>query len=446
MISLPLFSDYTFPLPDLRGKKTVFPNGIRLTGFLDSDSEVVRLEFIFPRAGSNNQAKFFSAVAAGGMISEGCGDLSGEEVADRLDYYGAYVEKSVDRESSSIAFYFLKKYSFEIIPLVELIIKHARYPEKQFEIYRAKQRQAWETSNQKTDTLAYKHFYKLLFPTAHPLSQFGALEDYDLLTAQDVRDFYNRFYTSENCEIVLAGSYSDVLLREVESRFGAKDWGNSSEGSCICQNERGKDFSQAVTEPNGVQNGISETLIVHKDKAAQASIRVGGLTMRHNVADFLPFKVLVELFGGYFGSRLMCNIREEKGYTYSIGSFITTYRDCSVFTTLADVKAEKAIETFREINTEIDKLQNDLVSQGELSTLKNHLLGECLRGLDGALDLADKYSMTVRSGYSPSYFEDMQDAIRRVGAQDLRELACKYLRAETMLRVAVGDSQIIGKP
>lgn len=439
MNSLPLFSDYTFPLPDLRGRKTMFQNGVRLTEFADLDSEVVRLEFIFPKAGSNNQSKFFSAAAAGGMICEGCGDLSGEEVADRLDYYGAYVEKSVDRESGSIAFYFLKKYSLQLIPLVELIIKHARYPEKQFEIYRAKQRQAWETSNQKTDTLAYKHFYKLLFPTTHPLSQFGALEDYDILTAQDVRDFYNSFYTCADCEIVLAGGYSEALTKEVESRFGQNEWGN-------CSDERGKDFSKTPLQPKSTQSGISDALIVHKDKAAQASIRVGGLSVRHNEADFLPLKVLVELFGGYFGSRLMCNIREEKGYTYSIGSFITTYRDCSVLTTLADVKAEKAIETFREINTEMEKLQNDLVPQGELSTLKNYLLGECLRGLDGALDLADKYSMTVRSGYSPSYFEDMQDAIRRVGAQDLRELACKYLRAETMLRVAVGDSQIIGKP
>lgn len=157
----------------------------------------------------------------------------------------------------------------------------------------------------------------------------------------------------------------------------------------------------------------------------------------------MPFKVLVALFGGYFGSRLMTNIREEKGYTYSIGSYVTTYRNCAVLSTLADVKAEKAKETFKEIDKEIEKLQNERVEEKELCVLKNYLLGECLRGLDGVFDMAEKFSVLRRSDYPLSYFDDMQKAIVETRPEDIRELARKYLRAEKMSRVLVCDKKFM---
>ncbi len=443
MNSLPLFSDYSFPLPDLQGRRVVFSNGINLTAFADADSEIVRLEFIFANAGSNNQRKFFSAAAAANLITEGSGDMSGAQMADRLDYYGAYVEKSTDRENTSIVFYFLKKYTVDLLPLIELMIKQARYSDTEFQVYIAKQRQAYELNNQKTSTIAYKEFYKRIFLPSNPLSRFGSLEDYDILTPEDVRQYYNRFYNSQECEIVLAGGYSDTLLKEIEQRFGASRWGGSVTDAKFQNAETSFPFVVSSDCGGQIVNADHEIAIVNKEKAVQASLRVGNQTIMHNSEDFLPFKVLIALFGGYFGSRLMTNIREEKGYTYSIGSFITTYRNCAVLTTLADVKAEAAKETLREIDIEIEKLQNDLVPQDELCVLKNYLMGECLRGLDGVLDLAEKYSLVRRGGYKVTYFEDTMNAIREATPESLRVLAQKYLRPEQMHRVLVGSEELI---
>lgn len=429
MNELPLFSDFSFRLPDLKQRQIVFPNGVSLACFPDKDSEVVRLEFIFANAGSNNQKKYFTAAAAANLLTEGSGNMSAAMMADKLDYYAAYVEKSTDRESTSVAFYFLKKYSAQIMPLVELIIKQPLYAEKEFDIYKNKQRQSVELNSRKTNMIAYKKFYELLFPAENPLSGFGKASDFDLLSRDDVREFYDEFYSSKECEISLAGNFSDEFLKTLEQNFGSNDWG------------KGKVHSMQE-EPVTALPQV-ETAFVHKDKAVQASLRAGNVCISHKDKDFMPFKVLVALFGGYFGSRLMTNIREEKGYTYSIGSYVTTYRNCAVLSTLADVKAEKAKETFKEIDKEIEKLQNERVEEKELCVLKNYLLGECLRGLDGVFDMAEKFSVLRRSGYSLSYFDDMQKAIVETRPEDIRELAQKYLRAEKMSRVLVCDKKFV---
>lgn len=429
MNELPLFSDFSFRLPDLRQRQIVFPNGVSLACFPDKDSEVVRLEFIFANAGSNNQKKYFTAAATANLLTEGSGDMSAAMMADKLDYYAAYVEKSTDRESTSVAFYFLKKYSAQIMPLVELIIKQPLYAEKEFDIYKNKQRQSVELNSRKTNMIAYKKFYQLLFPAENPLSGFGKASDFDLLSRDDVREFYDEFYSSKECEISLAGNFSDELLKTLEQNFGSNDWG------------KGKVHSMQE-EPVTALPQV-ETAFVHKDKAVQASLRAGNVCISHKDKDFMPFKVLVALFGGYFGSRLMTNIREEKGYTYSIGSYVTTYRNCAVLSTLADVKAEKAKETFKEIDKEIEKLQNERVEEKELCVLKNYLLGECLRGLDGVFDMAEKFSVLRRSGYSLSYFDDMQKAIVETKPEDIRVLAQKYLMADKMSRVLVCDKKFM---
>ena len=429
MNELPLFSDFSFRLPDLRQRQIVFPNGVSLACFPDKDREVVRLEFIFANAGSNNQKKYFTAAAAANLLTEGSGDMSAAMMADKLDYYAAYVEKSTDRESTSVAFYFLKKYSAQIMPLVELIIKQPLYAEKEFDIYKSKQRQSVELNSRKTNMIAYKKFYQLLFPVENPLSGFGQASDFDLLSRDDVREFYDEFYSSKECEISLAGNFSDELLKTLEQNFGSNDWG------------KGKVHSMQE-EPVTALPQV-ETAFVHKDKAVQASLRAGNVCISHKDKDFMPFKILVALFGGYFGSRLMTNIREEKGYTYSIGSYVTTYRNCAVLSTLADVKAEKAKETFKEIDKEIEKLQNERVEEKELCVLKNYLLGECLRGLDGVFDMAEKFSVLRRSGYSLSYFDDMQKAIVETKPEDIRVLAQKYLMADKMSRVLVCDKKFM---
>lgn len=409
-----------------------FSNEVKLHCFQDKDSEIIRLEFLFLNAGSVNQEKFFSSAAASSLITEGCGELSAIEVADKLDYYAAYVERVSERDSTSLVFYFLKKYQQNLLPLIEKIIKQANYNEKEFEVYISKQKQNFEINAQKTSMIAYKEFYRTIFPQNHPLSKFGEKEDFDKLTPDDVKAFYRDFYTSSQSEIILSGNYDKEFVKELEIFFGNKSWKGE---------EKNKELKNYFFDLNSKNKDLEKT--INKKGASQASIRVGCVSLPHSHQDFLPFSVVVCLLGGYFGSRLMMNIREDKGYTYGISANLSSYRYASVFSIASDVKADKAQATIDEVEKEISILQNDLVPLSELSQVKNYLIGECIRNLDGAFDKSDKYSFLMKLNCKYDYYKNFIDTIKSITPFEIRDLSQKYLNLNYMSKIKVGDTEIL---
>lgn len=409
-----------------------FSNEVKLHCFQDKDSEIIRLEFLFLNAGSVNQEKFFSSAAASSLITEGCGELSAIEVADKLDYYAAYVERVSERDSTSLVFYFLKKYQQNLLPLIEKIIKQANYNEKEFEVYISKQKQNFEINAQKTSMIAYKEFYRTIFPQNHPLSKFGEKEDFDKLTPDDVKAFYRDFYTSSQSEIILSGNYDKEFVKELEIFFGNKSWKGE---------EKNKELKNYFFDLNSKNKDLEKT--INKVGASQASIRVGCVSLPHSHQDFLPFSVVVCLLGGYFGSRLMMNIREDKGYTYGISANLSSYRYASVFSIASDVKADKAQATIDEIEKEISILQNDLVPLSELSQVKNYLIGECIRNLDGAFDKSDKYSFLMKLNCKYDYYKNFIDTIKSITPFEIRDLSQKYLNLNYISKIKVGDTEIL---
>lgn len=409
-----------------------FSNEVKLHCFQDKDSEIIRLEFLFLNAGSVNQEKFFSSAAASSLITEGCGELSAIEVADKLDYYAAYVERVSERDSTSLVFYFLKKYQQNLLPLIEKIIKQANYNEKEFEVYISKQKQNFEINAQKTSMIAYKEFYRTIFPENHALSLFGEKEDFDKLSTADVKAFYRQFYTSNQSQIILSGNYDEGFVREIERFFGTETWG---------KDKKNAELTNYFIEKNYANKDFEKT--INKKGASQASIRMGCVSLPHSHQDFLPFSIVVCLLGGYFGSRLMMNIREDKGYTYGISANLSSYRYASVLSIASDVKADKAQATIDEVEKEISILQNDLVPLSELSQVKNYLIGECIRNLDGAFDKSDKYSFLTKINCQKDYYKNFIDTIKSITPTQIRDLSQKYLDLNYISKIKVGDTEIL---
>ena len=429
MNQLPQLLDIDINLSCKPDANFTLSNDIKMSCFHDKDSEIIRLEFIFKNAGSVNQNKFFASASASSLITEGCANMSAIEVADKLDYYAAYVEKVTERDATSLVFYFLKKYQENLLPLIEQIIKEANYTDREFEVYIAKQKQNFEINAQKTAMMAYKGFYRTIFPENHSLSLFGGKDDFDKLTAQDVREFYKTFYNASQSEIVLSGNYTDDFIKQIERYFGQDKWGRE-------ENLELKNYSLSMFQAD---KGVFKTF--NKKGAAQSSIRMGSVSLNHRDKDFLPFSVVVCLLGGYFGSRLMMNIREDKGYTYGISANLSAYRYASVLSISADVKADKAVETLNEVEKEIIRLQNDLVPQSELSQVKNYLIGDCIRNLDGAFDKADKYSFLKKMNYEYDYYRDFLHTIKNITVEEIRDLSQKYLDLQYMTKIIAGDEE-----
>ena len=154
--------------------------------------------------------------------------------------------------------------------------------------------------------------------------------------------------------------------------------------------------------------------------------------------DYLKARVMVTLFGGYFGSRLMSNIREDKGYTYGISAGIMPYPDSGLLVVNAETANEFVEPLIKEVYHEIDRLQNDLVPAEELAMVKNYMLGDMCRSYESAFSLADAWIFIHTSGLPDSYVRDAVEAVKTITPVEIRELASRYLCKETLKEIVSG--------
>jgi len=178
-----------------------------------------------------------------------------------------------------------------------------------------------------------------------------------------------------------------------------------------------------------------------KEEANQSAIRIGVPRFKMDHQDYLKMKVLNTILGGYFGSRLMANIREDKGYTYGIGSALIPFSEHGLFLIASEVGAQFEQDALKEIKFELNRLKEDLIPEEELALVKKYMLGNALRSFDGVFDLLERYKeiMNIDKGYA--FFDEFIDVINNVSAEELKDLANKYLNIEEMLTVVVGPEE-----
>jgi len=149
---------------------------------------------------------------------------------------------------------------------------------------------------------------------------------------------------------------------------------------------------------------------------------------------------LVTIFGGYFGSRLMTNIREEKGYTYGIGSFVLILKQASYLVISTEVGNTYVEPTLSEIALEMRKLQTEPISENELETVKSYLLGEFLRDFDGPFALASSFKAINDFDLDYSFYDEALKVLRNITSAELMQLAQQYLNPEDFHTVVAGSN------
>ena len=137
--------------------------------------------------------------------------------------------------------------------------------------------------------------------------------------------------------------------------------------------------------------------------------------------------VLNTVLGGYFGSRLMSNIREDKGYTYGIYSVTQIHRGSIVFYITADVAADVAQAAVDEVMNEINRLQQQPISEEELERVRNYMMGDFIRSIDGVFDLSERYRQMVATHVGEQLTTNLLDAIATATPEQLQTLAQTYL-------------------
>lgn len=397
-------------------------NGIPLYLFPDAHSELLRLEFIF-EAGSSLQDKPIQARACSALL-EATLHHSADAMTERFDYYGAYMEKYVDRDQSSIVIYALARYSREIIALCEEIFKEAVFSAAELQLYLEKQRSQFDISMQKVAEISRRAFFAQVFGARHPYGMSVERADYDRLQREDVETFYRRFYVAANTAIVLAGGYGDEAVQALSDSFG-RDFPLGKAAST----DRGQ--ASALPQP---QYGF-----VPKAGALQASVRMGKVIMPPADAGFSTFKVLDYLFGGYFGSRIMQNIREEKGYTYGISSYILPLRTHTVWIVASEVKQACSRQVVEEIRNEMRKLCDRKPGKKELDIVRQVYQGDFLREMDGIFEIAEKWKFLRMFGLTDGFYREFADTLANISPAEIQQAAQRYFTADSFHVTVCGD-------
>lgn len=416
-----------FDYSKLAPRTRILDNGLCLYGFPDSGLALIRLEFIF-EAGSYFQQKTMQAGACCALMGAGTQGYAADEISEKLDYYGAYIERYSDRDQATVVFYCLSRYFDRIIPYCEEVVKRSVFPQEELDTYLRKSHRRFLVNRKKVSEESRREFYSLVFGKEHPYGTVIEEEDFGRLQRQDLADFYTKNYCAANCSIVLAGAYTEAHLEALNRCFGQSDW-------------VGEKIDLSVGEGMKVEPKPLMRIDRPREDSLQASIRIGMPLFSLKDPDFARFKVLDYVFGGYFGSRLMRNIREEKGYTYGISSYIVPLRYMPVWMISSEVKADCAGKVIREIEKEIGKLQRKPVGQEELEVVRQSFMGDFMRETDGTFDMAEKMKFFLLAGIGPEFYRRNEEVLFSIQPEDLQQAACRFFDKSRFYTVTVGAKE-----
>lgn len=409
-------------IPIIRAEKHHLSNNVPVYTINAGKLDIIKIEFIF-KAGSWFEPMPLVSSATNAMLNEGTANRTSKQIAETFDYYGTFFQLNVDRDTAGIVLFTLKKYLNETLAVVEDIIKNSTFPENELEIYINKRKQHFIVEKNKVKTLARDKFLEAIFGKDHPYGYENSLEDFDRVTTTQLVDFYKKFYHAKNCKIIVAGKIDSNLINIFGKYFGENDW--KGNGSFF-------DRPIPVTSPKQGEYYIK------KNKSVQSAIRIGKALINKTHIDYHGIQVLNTILGGYFGSRLMKNIREEKGYTYGISSLIISLHHSGYLTIVSEVGADVYKKAIREIYKEIKILREEPVPHDELTIVKNYLLGELLRMFDGPFALADSFRSILEYGLNYDFFNKGIDTVKNITPEEILSLAQKYLNEGSFTQVVAG--------
>lgn len=398
-------------------------NGIPLHTVCAGSQEIIKLEFVF-KAGMYFQPATLIASTTNSLLETGTRSFSANEISDGIDFYGSFIELGVGQDYACITVFSLNKYLNDTLKFVEEVIKCPVFSEEEFKIHIANKKQKHQINSQKVNVIARRKFSELLFGQTHPYGISVEDSDFDRVNLKEINEFYNKHYQSKNCTIIASGNLPKDIKETLNRFFGEKEWGNPP---AIIQN---------IPLPLSTTNNFSN--YYPREDAIQSAIKIGRVMFNKTHPDYFHFQVLNCILGGYFGSRLMNNIREDKGYTYGIGSGLSSLVNTGYFFISTEVGADVTTKAIDEIYKEIGVLRDELIDSSELETVRNYLLGQFLRSVDGPFALADKFKAIWEFGLDYSYFDNYFNAVKTVNPGQLRDLANKYLQQEDLIECIVG--------
>jgi predicted Zn-dependent peptidase len=382
-------------------------------------SAVFRGGFAFgPKAG----AAMFTA----NNLMEGTKTYDSLALAQRLDHFGSWIHTEVEQEFISVNLTTLTRHLHPVLPLLREVVLEPQFPEAEFLKMKQRNLEKVAVEEKKTAWMARRQFNHSLFGKQHPYGRHIGQEEIQEIEVPDLRSYHSRYFVPSNCSLFVAGSFSpETVLALLEKEFGQVKRGpHSGENS----------LADAVVPEN--RSGRKHIAM----EGMQSTIRLGQLMFERAHPDYYKMQVVSTILGGYFGSRLMKNIREDKGYTYGIYSGIHAHRKGGYFFVQGDVGNEYVEPAIEETKKEMNLLIRKGVGEDEMDLVRNYMLGKSLSQRETAFQLAEAMRFSVMNGIPFSELDRKFEVIQEMKAAEVAPLAETYLQPDKMLEVVAGGT------
>jgi len=419
--STPPVSKFIDKIDFLQEKTICLKNKIPVHILSGGSQDIIKIDFIF-NAGIWFQKKALIANATNNLIKEGTKNYTSKEITEGIDNYGAYLQTNVNYDTATVTLYTLTKHLDKVLPFFKDVICFPSFTENELEIYKNNEIEKFKINLEKVSFIARRQFMKAIFGENNPYGKISKFDDYENLSTSDLKSFYKKNYNLNNCKIIISGKVDTIITDKINHFFGNEN------------------LDKNINETLKYQESIlkKENIFIEKENALQSAIRIGRIMPNKLHKDYFGLQIFNTILGGYFGSRLMKNIREDKGYTYGIGSGIFSMINGGYFFISTDVRSEISSQALVEIYAEIENLQKNEITLEELNLVKNYMLGQLLKSSDGVFNMAEMFENVNGFGLDYDFYNQYIKAIKKINPKTIKELGLKYFNKSDLTEVVVG--------
>lgn len=396
-------------------------NGIPVYAINAGAQDVIQIEMVF-YAGNWYEEQKGVAGATNFLLKNGTKNKTAFQVNEAFEYYGSYCNRSCYNETATLSLHTLTKHLDHLLPVMTEMLTDATFPEQELDIYKQNSKQRLTVNLQKAEFVAGRLIDSYLYGSAHPYGKYTNPEDIDALNTDALKAYYKKHYQQGKAVLFVSGN----LPADIEHKL------NAALGSLSLT---APDFKNPFIAASPVTD--KKFRIENDNNAVQGAIRIASPFPNRHHPDFKKVMVLNNIFGGFFGSRLMANIREEKGYTYGIYSYIQNHIQQSAWVISTEAGKDVSEATIEEIYKEMKLLREEPVDEEELLLVRNYMMGSILGDLDGPFHIMAKWKNIILNNMDENYFYDSVKAIRETSAEELMALANEYLQPEKFYELVV---------
>ena len=403
--------------------EVVMPNGVRLFRLDGTHRGVVRFDILI-KGGYAVQSKPLQAMFVNRMLREGAGEMSADDISRKLDCYGAWIDAYSSQGCNHLTLCTMSKHFLPLLDLLETMLKRPLFPESNLEVLKRNNKSHFMVNSNKVDVVSQRYVENSLWGEGHSFAHMVEPNDYDAISVDDLHEYYSRVYNNSNCTLFLAGDVDDVMLNSITERFGTGTWGS---GGLLPE----IDVHSPQTIYGCRKITVGDTL--------QSSVKMGFMLPSPSLDDLHRLRFLTVLLGGYFGSRLMSNVREENGYTYHIDSSLDAYGKRYAFMICSETDNAYVAPLVKEVYNELARLVNEPFPEEEVELVRSYIMGELCREYEERFAKSEAFINAWLSGEPFSSVNDYIETVRQVTSDELHDVACRYFASQPMIEIIAGN-------